>query len=53
MLDEHLMNPQEFWGAWVIPATPKNEAAYLDQQDWRGQSLATCIHRARWLGSQM
>ena len=37
MVHEHLMNPQEFWGEWVIPATPRNEAAFKDQEYWRGR----------------
>ena len=30
MVKEHLMNPQEFWGEWVIPATPRNDPAFKD-----------------------
>jgi putative isomerase len=37
MVGEHLMNPQEFWGEFVIPATPRNEAAFKDQEYWRGR----------------
>ena len=37
MISEHLMNPREFWGEWVIPATPRNEAAFKDQNYWRGR----------------
>jgi putative isomerase len=37
MVREHLMNPQEFWGEFVIPATPRNEAAFRDQEYWRGR----------------
>jgi Mannosylglycerate hydrolase MGH1-like glycoside hydrolase domain len=37
MVSEHLMNPREFWAEWVIPATPRNEAAFQDQNYWRGR----------------
>jgi hypothetical protein len=37
MVREHLVNPQEFWGEWVIPATPRNEAAFKQQDYWRGR----------------
>lgn len=37
MIQEHLLNPQEFWGEWVIPATPRNDPAFKDQNYWRGR----------------
>ncbi len=37
MIFEHLMNPQEFWGEWVIPATPRTEPAFQQQEYWRGR----------------
>jgi putative isomerase len=37
MITEHLLNPQEFWGQWVIPATPRNDPAFHDQNYWRGR----------------
>ena len=37
MVREHLMSTQEFWGEYVIPATPRNEAAFKEQQYWRGR----------------
>ncbi len=37
MVYEHLMNPQEFWGEWVIPATPRTEPAFQQQEYWRGR----------------
>lgn len=37
MIHEHLLNPQEFWGEWVIPATPRNDPAFADQNYWRGR----------------
>lgn len=40
MIDEHLMNPNEFWGEWVIPATPRNDPAFKDNIYWRGRIWA-------------
>jgi len=40
MIDEHLFNPEEFWGEWVIPATPRNDPAYKDNTYWRGRIWA-------------
>jgi neutral trehalase len=37
MIRDHLLNPQEFWGKWVIPATPRNDPAFADQNYWRGR----------------
>lgn len=37
MVDEHLCNPDEFWGEWVIPATPRNDPAFQDNSYWRGR----------------
>jgi neutral trehalase len=35
MVQDHLLNPQKFWGRWVIPATPRNYPAFKDQTYWR------------------
>jgi hypothetical protein len=40
MIKEHLMNPDEFWGEWVIPSTPRNDPAYKDNTYWRGRIWA-------------
>ena len=40
MLNEHLLNPEEFWGEWVIPATPRNDPAFKDNTYWRGRIWA-------------
>jgi hypothetical protein len=40
MLEKHLLNPQEFWGEWVIPATPRNDSAFADNTYWRGRIWA-------------
>lgn len=37
MICEHLLNPEEFWGDWVIPSTPRNDPAFKDQNYWRGR----------------
>jgi hypothetical protein len=37
MVQDHLLNPQEFWGEWVIPSTPRNDPAFKDQNYWRGR----------------
>lgn len=28
MINEHLTNPEEFWGEWVIPVAPRNSYAF-------------------------
>ncbi|MDR0745620.1 MAG: hypothetical protein LBF17_03895 [Mediterranea sp.] len=40
MLLKHLLNPDEFWGEWVIPATPRNDPAFKDNTYWRGRIWA-------------
>ena len=37
MVKEHLLNPKEFWGEYVIPATPRNDKAFTDNEYWRGR----------------
>jgi putative isomerase len=37
MIREHFYNPEEFWGEWIIPNTPRNDPAYQDQHYWRGR----------------
>ena len=37
MVAEHLTNPEEFWGPWVMPASPCNDPAFKDQDYWRGR----------------
>jgi putative isomerase len=36
MVEEHLRNPVEFGGRWVILSTPRNDAVFKDQNYWRG-----------------
>lgn len=33
----HLLNPEEFWGEYVIPSISKKEKSYNDQIYWRGR----------------
>ncbi len=37
MVDEHLLNPKEFWGEWVIPSIARDDSAFKDQNYWRGR----------------
>ena len=37
MVDEHLLNPKEFWGEWVIPSIARDDPAFKDQDYWRGR----------------
>lgn len=37
MIHEHLLNPKEFWGTWVIPSIARDDPAFQDQNYWRGR----------------
>jgi len=37
MINEHLLNQNEFWGEWVIPSISKDNPAYHEQDYWRGR----------------
>jgi hypothetical protein len=37
MVNEHLLNPKEFWGTWVIPSISRSDLAFKDQNYWRGR----------------
>ena len=37
MIQKHLLNPEEFWGQWVIPSISRNDPAFKDQNYWRGR----------------
>ena len=37
MVKEHLLNPAEFWGEWVIPSIARSDPAFKDQDYWRGR----------------
>ena len=54
IIDEHFMNPEEFYGQWILPSIARNDPAYPDQDYWRGRIwapmnflvyLALCRHR--------
>ncbi|MFZ0760732.1 MAG: trehalase family glycosidase [Candidatus Sulfotelmatobacter sp.] len=36
MVRQHLLNPKEFWGNYVVPTTPRSDPAFADQYYWRG-----------------
>ena len=36
MVQEHLLNPREFWGEYVIPTISRTDPAFRDQYYWRG-----------------
>ena len=37
MVREHLLNPAEFGGEWVIPSIARSDPAFRDQEYWRGR----------------
>ncbi len=37
LVEEHLLNEDEYWGEWVIPNAAKNDPAYAEQDYWRGR----------------
>lgn len=37
MVQEHLFNPEEFWGDYVLPSIARNDPAFADQNYWRGR----------------
>lgn len=37
MIREHLLNPEEFWGQWVLPSITRNDPAARDNVYWRGR----------------
>lgn len=40
MIQEHLLNPREFWGDWILPSIARDDPAYNDQNYWRGRVWA-------------
>ena len=40
MMKDHLLNPDSFWGEWVLPSIARNDPAYADQEYWRGRIWA-------------
>ena len=37
MIQKHLLNPDEFWGEWIIPSIARDDPAFPDQNYWRGR----------------
>ncbi len=37
MIKNHLLNPKEFWGEWIIPSIARDDPAFKDQEYWRGR----------------
>lgn len=40
IINEHLLNEKEFWGEFVIPSIARNDAAFEDNDYWRGRVWA-------------
>jgi putative isomerase len=40
MIKEHLMNPEEFYGEWMIPSIARNDPGFADNTYWRGRIWA-------------
>lgn len=40
MVKEHLLNPKEYWGIWVLPSCRRSDPAYKDNDYWRGRIWA-------------
>ena len=40
MVEEHLMNPEEFYGEWMLPSIARNDPAFADNSYWRGRIWA-------------
>ncbi|MEM7659444.1 MAG: trehalase family glycosidase [Bacteroidota bacterium] len=40
MVQEHLMNPEEFWGEYVLPSISRNDPGYTAQDYWQGSIWA-------------
>jgi putative isomerase len=37
MIKNHLLNPKEFWGEWILPSIARDDPAFKDQNYWRGR----------------
>ena len=37
MIRNHMLNPKEFWGEWIIPSIARDDPAFKDQEYWRGR----------------
>ena len=41
MISEHLYNPDEFWGDFILPSIARNDSSYTGEDYWRGSIWAT------------
>jgi putative isomerase len=37
MIEKHLLNPDDFWGQWIMPSISRSDPAFKDQDYWRGR----------------
>ena len=40
MITEHLLDPEEFWGGYVLPSISRDDPAFTEQDYWRGRIWA-------------
>ena len=40
MVNEHFYNPDVFWGEYILPSSSRSDAAFHDQEYWRGRIWA-------------
>lgn len=40
IIEEHYYDPEEFYGAWMLPSIARNDPAYPEQDYWRGRVWA-------------
>lgn len=40
MIEQHLLNPMEFWGEWVLPSIARKDSSFHEQDYWRGRIWA-------------
>ena len=40
LLNEHLLNEDEFWGPYVIPNVSRSDPSFVEQEYWRGRIWA-------------
>lgn len=40
MIKKHFLNPDEFWGKYIMPSIARNDTAYKDNNYWRGRIWA-------------
>jgi glycogen debranching enzyme len=36
IVEEHLLNPEEFWGEYILPSTARNDPSFPRQRYWKG-----------------